>query len=584
MKSVRERIREMERRRMEMERRELEIEMVRGRLRTRPESAGSEPSCVSFKSDQSKDSFVDFKHVSDKEIQQQKPKSPEPEPEPGPGPGPLPEPSCMSFKSDRSKDLPETFKDGHHSDDPRRKLEEPEPSCVSMKSDGSEDLIITFKDGRHSVDQRVDQDISEVPSGQSAQDSIFMGQKMETPQEVILGILEDLGTNDFEKFKWYLQQKGTLKNFPAIRKSKLENSKVKNIKYAGGAETDSPWSPESREMQRQINNVFASCCLSRLSGCNLSERSCEVLSSILSSQSSSLRELDLSNNNLHDSGGKLISNGLKSTLCTLETLSLSGCLISEEGCSSLVSALNYNPSHLRELDLSYNHPGDPVVMLLSAGLKNPLWRLDTLRVEPAGVRWLTPGLRKYSCELTLDTNTVNRNLKLSDTNRTVTLVKEDQSYPDHPERFDSWSQLLCRDGLTGRCYWEVERRGRVDISVSYRGISRRGNSDDCVFGRNDQSWSLFCSDLGFSVWHNNRGTSISSSSVSGRVAVYVDCPAGSLSFYSVSSDSLIHLHTFNTTFTQPLYPGFGFWAGSGSYGSSVSLCSLKEETISSPVF
>ncbi|XP_028428496.1 NLR family CARD domain-containing protein 3, partial [Perca flavescens] len=127
-----------------------------------------------------------------------------------------------------------------------------------------------------------------------------------------------------------------------------------------------------------------------LSGCNLSERSCEALSSVLSSQSSSLRELDLSNNNLQDSGGKLISVGLKSPHCKLETLSLSGCLISEEGCSSLVSALSSNPSHLRELDLSYNHPGDSGVKLLSAGLDDPLWRPDTLRMEPAGVRWLTP--------------------------------------------------------------------------------------------------------------------------------------------------------------------------------------------------
>ncbi|KAF1373358.1 hypothetical protein PFLUV_G00259720 [Perca fluviatilis] len=309
----------------------------------------------------------------------------------------------------------------------------------------------------------------------------------------------------------------------------------------------------------------------RLSVCKLSERSCEVLSSVLSSQSSSLRELDLSSNNLQDSGGKLISVGLNSPHCTLETLSLSGCLISEEGCSSLVSALSSNPSHLSELDLSYNHPGDSAVKLLSAGLEDPLWRLDTLRVEPAGVRWLTPGLRKYSCELTLDTNTVNRNLKLSDNNRKVTYVKEDQPYPDHPERFDYYPQLLCRDGLTGRCYWEVERRGGVYISVSYRGISRRGNSADCWFGCNDQSWSLNCSDGGYSVCHNKRETPISSS-VSSRVAVYVDVPAGSLSFYTVSSDSLIHLHTFNTTFTQPLYPGFRFrvW----SPGSSVSLCSL----------
>ncbi|XP_077944837.1 stonustoxin subunit alpha-like [Gasterosteus aculeatus] len=198
------------------------------------------------------------------------------------------------------------------------------------------------------------------------------------------------------------------------------------------------------------------------------------------------------------------------------------------------------------------------------------------RVEPDGVRWLTPGPWRYSCELTIDTNTVNKHLKLSDNNRKVTDVMEDQSYPDHPDRFDSCYQLLCRTGLTGRCYWEVEWSGDVHVSVSYRGIKRKGGSEDCLFGGNDQSWSLIFSDYGYYVHHNNTVTRItsSSSSSSGRVAVYVDCPAGSLSFYRVSSDTLIHLHTFSTTFTEPLYPGFGFGFWFRSYGSSVSLCPL----------
>ncbi|XP_025759233.1 NLR family CARD domain-containing protein 3-like [Oreochromis niloticus] len=317
----------------------------------------------------------------------------------------------------------------------------------------------------------------------------------------------------------------------------------------------------------------------RLSICNLLERSCEALSSLLGSQSSSLRELDLSNNDLRDSGVRLLSAGLKSPHCTLEILSLSGCLITEECCS----ALSFNPSQLRQLDLRYNHLGDSGTKLLSARLKDPQWTLNILWVDPAGQRWLRPGLRKYSCQLTIDTNTVNTKLKLSDNNTKVTHAGF-QSYPDHSDRFDWWPQLLCRDGLTGRCYWEVEWRGSVDISVSYRRIRRKGGGEDCLFGVNDQSWSLNCSDSdGYSFCHNNRKISICSSSVSNRVAVYVDCPAGTLSFYSVSSDTLIHLHTFNITFTETLFPGFGVWGGYSvsptvtfwpgqTPGSSLQLC------------
>ncbi|KAM9313592.1 uncharacterized protein KZ484_025031 isoform 2-T2 [Pholidichthys leucotaenia] len=302
-----------------------------------------------------------------------------------------------------------------------------------------------------------------------------------------------------------------------------------------------------------------------LSGCQVSKGGCEALSSVLSSLSSSLRHLDLSNNDLEDSGVKILSATLQNLDCKLESLSLSGCLVSEEGCSSLASALRSNPSHLRDLDLSYNHPGESGVKILSDLQEDPGFRLDTLRVDHDGEQWLKPGLRKYFCQLELDTNSVNRNLQLSDNNRKATRVEKNQNYPDHPDRFDVWDQLLCRNGLTGRCYWEVERRGRVYISVSYRGIRRKGGSYDCRFGYNNQSWSLICDDGGYSVRHNKIFTSVSSRSVSTRVGVYVDCPAGILSFYSVSSDSLILLHTVKTTFTEPLYPGFRFC----SSGSSV---------------
>ncbi|XP_055082628.1 stonustoxin subunit beta-like [Periophthalmus magnuspinnatus] len=191
-------------------------------------------------------------------------------------------------------------------------------------------------------------------------------------------------------------------------------------------------------------------------------------------------------------------------------------------------------------------------------------------LEFAGAVRLTPGLRKYFCDLTLDPNTAHRKLKLSDNNKKVTLVWTEQPYPDHQDRFDFWAQILCSTGLTGRCYWEVQWSGDVYISVSYRGIRRKGACDDSGFGWNDQSWSLVCSKRGFSVWHNHKSTYLpqSWSSSSGTASVFVDCPAGSLSFYTVSSDQLTHLHTFNTTFTHTLLPGFSLL----SSDSSVCVC------------
>ncbi|XP_029617596.1 NACHT, LRR and PYD domains-containing protein 12 [Salmo trutta] len=309
----------------------------------------------------------------------------------------------------------------------------------------------------------------------------------------------------------------------------------------------------------------------RLSRCLVTEEGCSSLVSALRSNASHLRELDLSNNDLKDSGVKLLSAGLENPHCKLETLRLSGCLVTEEGCCSLVSSLRSNPSHLRELDLSYNHPGDSGVRLLSAGVEDPHWRLEKLNVEHGGEYTMKPGPRKYACDLTLDPNTVNRHLSLSEENRKVTCRRAEKKYPDHPERFEEWRQVLCREGLTGRCYWEVEWSGReADIGMTYKGISRRGGVKDCGLGYNDKSWSLSCSDKSYKIRHNDNHTTIDvPSSSSHRVGVYLDWPAGTLSFYRVSSDTLTHLYTFYTTFTEPLYPGFRVY-----YDSSVFLCQV----------
>ncbi|XP_062275924.1 NACHT, LRR and PYD domains-containing protein 3-like [Scomber scombrus] len=323
-----------------------------------------------------------------------------------------------------------------------------------------------------------------------------------------------------------------------------------------------------------------------LSYCELSGKSCGVLASVLMSNSSAPRVLDLGNNDLKDSGVKLLSDGLSSPDCRLNTLSLSGCQVTEEGCASLASAMSLNPSSLGELDLSYNHPGDSGKKMLSARLVDPMCGLKTLRMDNGGVHRLKPGLKKYACNLTLDRYTAHISLSVSKDNKKVAWITSKLRDTSHPERFNYWEQVLCSNGLTGRCYWEVQWEGSVTVGVTYKSIQRKGEVGSWL-GGNNKSWSLSCSRKesstwnnreteSYSAWHNNRSTEtqISSLPVSNRVGVYLDPPAGTLSFFRLSEDGKrTHIHTFHCTFTEPLYPAFRLFS-TGLRWCSVFLCEL----------
>ncbi|XP_074466599.1 tripartite motif-containing protein 16-like protein [Sebastes fasciatus] len=143
--------------------------------------------------------------------------------------------------------------------------------------------------------------------------------------------------------------------------------------------------------------------------------------------------------------------------------------------------------------------------------------VDVLQAEPR----TRAEFMKYSCQITLDPNTAHIWLSLSDRDRKATLMKGNRLYLDHQDRFCEWRQVLSREGLTGRCYWEVKWSGKVCIAVAYKDIRRTGRREEYGFGLNDKSWSIKCFSDSYKFRHNNIYTSISGPQ-SSRIGVYLD--------------------------------------------------------------
>ncbi|XP_014833883.1 PREDICTED: tripartite motif-containing protein 16-like isoform X1 [Poecilia mexicana] len=236
------------------------------------------------------------------------------------------------------------------------------------------------------------------------------------------------------------------------------------------------------------------------------------------------------------------------------------------------SSINIRPlRHFEDVTAAVTELRDIIQDVLRdswTNIKLTVTDVDVLLSEPKS----RAGFLVYSQDITLNVNTAHKSLFLSERNRNVSLML--QSYPDHPERFIGWSQVLSRESLTGRCYWEVEKRGgRVNVAVSYRNISRRGQSDESRLGSNDKSWALRCDRKDYTFWHNNVSTSIQSP-VSSRIGVYLDHGAGILCFYSVS-ETMTLLHRVQTRFTQPLYAGVELSDNIFCNGASAKFIKLK---------
>ncbi|XP_061567583.1 NLR family CARD domain-containing protein 3-like isoform X2 [Cololabis saira] len=294
-----------------------------------------------------------------------------------------------------------------------------------------------------------------------------------------------------------------------------------------------------------------------LSHNKLTVKGCEILASALNSRPSPLRELDLSYNDLYASGLMELCKALINQHCVLETLRLSFCKVTGDECSSVASALRSDHCKLRELDLSFNYLTDQHIKLLTEIQEDSRCSLENLNVEHNEECWVDLKLlRQYACDLTLDRNTAGKQIIAA--KQTASYINVKQMYDSNPDRFDA-TQVLCEEGLTGRHYWEVEcDSDSCEVGVAYKSIARDGQCLNAYsIGRNEKSW---CWKTDGSFYHNN-SPQIFLVSNTRNIGVYLEWAAGILSFFEVFPETLTHLYTVHTTFTEPLHPCFGLDCG-----------------------
>uniref|UniRef100_A0AAY5K8Q1 B30.2/SPRY domain-containing protein n=1 Tax=Esox lucius TaxID=8010 RepID=A0AAY5K8Q1_ESOLU len=303
-----------------------------------------------------------------------------------------------------------------------------------------------------------------------------------------------------------------------------------------------------------FNSNFELDLFRRLNFCHITPLQCATVVSVLRSEFSRLTVLDLGHNNLGDAGVKHLCDCLGHPNCKVKSLNLSHNNVGNQGVEELCRVLTRPKLKLLILDLSCNDFGDSGLELLAYALHEG-FSLQVLRY----LQQYRYG--HYACELTLDPNTVNSLLLLSEENRKVTRQRTKQQYPNTEERFDTCNQVLCKESLCQRHYLEVECLHDVKVGVAYKRIKRKGVSDCVRLGHNADSWALYTSEGKSHAKHSNILYSLHIPEIKAgapyRLGVFLDWPAGILSFYMVNNGKPVPLYAYYSTFTEPLYFAIG---------------------------